>query len=278
MLRQRLITGVIMAAVVIAFTMLSPQWLVLGVFGSVVVVASWEWAAFAGLRTMPSRVVYALAPALVMGLLWGAVTGNEPRTDVVELILLFSVGFWLAAIVFVVLYPRFAKVWGSRLMLMIIGLSVLIPPWVALALITAMPGGRLLAIYCIAAIAFADIGAYFAGSHFGGPKLMPAVSPKKTVSGVVGGLLLSTVFALVCGLGAGLPAEQVPGWLLIAFVAALVSVFGDLLESMAKRQCGIKDSGSILPGHGGIFDRVDSLSAGLPFYAIGLSLVGGFWQ
>ena len=126
-------------------------------------------------------------------------------------------------------------------------------------------------------IAFADIGAYFAGRAIGGAKLMPRVSPGKTWAGFGGGMLASLALALVVGTLAGLGGVRLAAWVALAGASALVSVFGDLLESMVKRHGGLKDSGSLLPGHGGLFDRLDSLTAGLPVLAFGLLQAGSFW-
>ena len=276
MLKQRIITGLIFALSVIALVLLMPPGLVLGLFALIVVAASWEWAAFTGLTTTRQRVAYALVPTMLMGLLAPVLLGEGAR-DIIPPVMLFAAVFWAVAIISVFRYPAGTALWSARPVLMLIGLGVLLPPWVALALIRGLPNGAILVIYCIAAIAMADIGAYFAGRFFGGPKLMPAVSPAKTLSGMVGGVTLSLVFSLLFGWLSGVAPDRLMSWASLALAASLVSVFGDLLESMAKRHCGIKDSGSLLPGHGGLFDRVDSLSAGLPVFAIGFLLYGGVW-
>ncbi|HNC69758.1 MAG TPA: phosphatidate cytidylyltransferase, partial [Pseudomonadales bacterium] len=169
---------------------------------------------------------------------------------------------------------RDPAVWGSRWTLLLVGLVVLVPPWLALVFLRALPQGEYLLIYVIALIAFADMGAFFAGRRIGGPKLMPRVSPGKTWAGFAGGVCASLLLALAVGVGFGFAGAQLALWCVLAVLTAVASVFGDLLESMVKRHGGQKDSGSLLPGHGGLLDRLDSLSAGLPVFAFVLARTG----
>jgi phosphatidate cytidylyltransferase len=278
MLKQRVLTALVFAALVIGVVLYAPAALTATLFGLLVLGASWEWAALAGLTTRGARPGYValLAVALTLGaLLVGAPLG----IDAVALawVLYPVLGFWLLAALAVFAYPRGASAWGGRGALALIGLLVLVPPWLAVLFILSLPHGEYLVIYAIAVIAFADIGAYFAGRAFGGAKLMPRVSPGKTWAGFGGGMLASLALALVVGTLAGLDGQRLGAWVALAGATALVSVFGDLLESMVKRHGGLKDSGSLLPGHGGLFDRLDSLTAGLPVLAFGLLQAGSFW-
>lgn len=120
----------------------------------------------------------------------------------------------------------------------------------------------------------ADSGAYFSGRLFGKHKLAPQISPNKTVEGLLGGILTGLAVAAGFGLLNGVTMAQFPSLLLVSFVAILASVIGDLFESLLKRHAGIKDSGSMIPGHGGVLDRIDSTLAALPVFALGKDIFG----
>jgi phosphatidate cytidylyltransferase len=277
-LKQRVITALIFAALVVGVVLAAPVWLTAVLFGLLVLGAAWEWAALAGIGARAARLAYAgllgLALVLAAGVL--GVSGH-PDGAALRAVLAVTLLFWLLAAVAVVCYPRGAAAWGGRAALAGIGFVVLVPPWLAILFIRSLAHGEYLVIYAIALIAFADIGAYFAGRAIGGAKLMPRVSPGKTWAGFGGGLLASLALAAVVGLAAGLGGAGLLRWLALAGASATASVFGDLLESMVKRHGGCKDSGSLLPGHGGLFDRLDSLTAGLPVLAFGLLHAGISW-
>lgn len=278
MLKQRVITALIFAAIVIALVLLTPPWVLGALFGLVVLGAAWEWAGLAGFDSRGAKVLYLALVALLL-FLCGSFVVPDAVPDSVPLrgVLVAACALWLLAAAAVLSYPRGVGAWGGAAVLGVVGFVVLVPPWAALGYLRSLVHGEWLVIYAIAAIAMADIGAYFAGRAFGGPKLIPRVSPGKTWSGFAGGMAASTVFALIVGLSSGLEGGRLFAWTLIGAIAAVVSVFGDLLESMVKRHRGLKDSGTLLPGHGGLFDRVDSLTAGLPVLAFGMLLAGGFW-
>jgi phosphatidate cytidylyltransferase len=152
-------------------------------------------------------------------------------------------------------------------------LAVLVPTWIALIYVRLQPSGAYLVLLLMLVVALADSGGYFAGRRFGKHKLAPAVSPGKTWEGFAGGLLAN--LALATGLALALHLN----WLLVICVivpTSLISVLGDLLESMVKRHAGVKDSGAILPGHGGILDRVDGITAGAPVFALALLVSEAF--
>jgi len=157
------------------------------------------------------------------------------------------------------------------------GVAVLLPTWLALSYLRNLPNGAWLLLMLVALVAIADIGAYFFGRRFGKAKLAPAVSPGKSWAGFWGGLACSVSFmaALWYFWPGGMPVS-LPAMLVLAAITSLASVLGDLLESMVKRHRGIKDSSQLLPGHGGVMDRVDSLTAASPVFALGLMSVG--WQ
>jgi phosphatidate cytidylyltransferase len=150
---------------------------------------------------------------------------------------------------------------------------VLLPAWIGLAYLRLDQAGSWLILYVIALVACADIGAYFAGRAFGRHKMAPAVSPGKTLEGLAGGITAVALFALLIS-AIALPAAISPSaFLLLSMATALASVLGDLVESMVKRHRGVKDSGTLLPGHGGVLDRIDSLAAAIPVFAFGMVIV-----
>ena len=160
------------------------------------------------------------------------------------------------------------------------GTLAVVPAWCALGLIHAsQPNGHRWLLLALFLVWSADTGAYFAGRKFGGKlfgrrKLAPRISPNKTIEGLLGGLLLSLVVAMVGAPLAGATVDQLPAIALVALASISFSVVGDLFESLLKRHINVKDSGSLIPGHGGVLDRVDSVLAALPVFALGKIWLG----
>nr|WP_217904853.1 phosphatidate cytidylyltransferase [Marinobacter lutaoensis] len=247
--------------------------------GAVITLGAWEWANMAGFRHQSGRILYALITAVILyGLL------NVPAVTVLWL----ALAWWCVCLWLVRSYPAGTARWGSLPVRAVMGLLVLVPAWVGLNHLRTgsfqfgQVGNNLWVIlYVLCVVWVADIGAYFAGRAFGKAKLAPRVSPGKSWAGVWGGLAAVGAFAvLVSQLASASPRETV--LLVIAsLVTGLVSVLGDLLESMLKRFRGIKDSSQLLPGHGGIMDRIDSLTAAIPVFALIITQLGwltaGHW-
>lgn len=270
---QRIRTGLAMAVPAVLLILYAPPLILESLIGALILGAAWEWSALAGLVARSARIVFVAATGSAMAL---ALLTAGPGRAGLEPVLLASGAGWIVATIAVVAYPRGTAIWGSVLCRMLLGVCVLVPPWIAVLYLRSLPHGEWQLLFCIALIAFVDIGAFFAGRRLGGPKLMPRVSPAKTWSGFCGGLLSSLGLALGAGMAVGMSAGRLRLWLLVCLVTAVAAVVGDLLESMLKRFSGIKDSGSLLPGHGGLFDRLDSLTAGLPVFALGAFAAGGF--
>lgn len=263
MLRTRVLTATVLACILLGGLFLLPRGgAVLG-FGAVFTQGAWEWAGFGALRTAPARGAYALGIALLCaaGWFWTA--------DPVHLTLLLgaAVGWWLIAFLWLCLAPERQR----PALVLLCGAAVLVPAFVALARLQSAGGGfargPVMVLWLVLLVAAADVGAYFAGRAFGRRKLAPLVSPGKTWEGAAGGLLLVAVVAWCGAVHFGLPPVAT-----VAFACAvgIFSVVGDLTESMFKRAAGLKDSGTLLPGHGGLLDRIDSVSAAAPLYALGL--------
>lgn len=268
MLKQRVLTALVLAPVALAGIFLLPlayfQWFIL----AIMVIAAWEWADLCHIQPQGFRWSYAmlLAAALIFIVSIIAIP--------VTLTLMFACLFWAAALLAVVRYPQLVSMWSPKTVRALMGAIVLIPTWQALVLLKAMaPDGKLLLLLMLL-VWGADIGAYFAGRTWGQKKLAPAVSPGKTWAGLIGGVACSLLIALGLSIYWQLPMMSLISLMLVCIVTVLASVLGDLFESMLKRHRGIKDSSQLLPGHGGVLDRIDSLTAASPVFALGTSLIG----
>jgi phosphatidate cytidylyltransferase len=267
MLKQRIITALLLLPLALGGFFLL-QGVAFALFiGLVICLAAWEWAQLAGLATQPLRVAYATVVALLLGLLY-----LNPQLAVVVLAL--AMLWWLLALGLVVGYPHSAGYWSGAVPSLLIGLLVLLPAWQGLMLLKNWPLGNWLILAVMVLVWAADIGAYFAGRAFGRRKLAPRVSPGKSWEGVYGGMLASLMITLAVGLYMEWSAFQLVLALSGAALLVLVSVLGDLNESMFKRQAGVKDSSNLLPGHGGVLDRIDSLTAAVPLSAVLLAVYG----
>jgi phosphatidate cytidylyltransferase len=178
-----------------------------------------------------------------------------------------TIAWWALALGAVLTFPR---AFGMPLVA-VLGLPVLLPSWWLLVTLHAVEQGPELGLTLMSIVWAADVGGYAFGRWLGRVKLAPAVSPGKTWEGVTGGLLAAAVAATIAARLLGLP---VAGFVAVGIATALVSVLGDLTESMFKRNVGLKDSGALFPGHGGVLDRFDSLTAAIPIYVIGLIWLG----
>ena len=261
MLKQRIITALILLPIALCgFFLLDGASFALFI-GLVVTLGAWEWARLAGLIAQGLRVAYA---AVVAGLLMLL----HLLPELAPWVLGAAVLWWALATWLVLTYPNTSELWASAACRLLIGLLVLLPAWQGLVLIKHWPLGNWLIMAVMVLVWGADIGAYFSGRAFGKRKLAPQVSPGKSWEGVYGGLALSLVITAVVGITREWSIGQLILGLLGAGVVVLVSVVGDLTESMFKRRSGIKDSSNLLPGHGGVLDRIDSLTAAIPLFAV----------
>ena len=261
MLKQRIITALILLPIALCgFFLLDGANFALFI-GLVVTLGTWEWARLAGLIAQGLRVAYAVVVAGLLMLL-------HLMPELAPWVLGVSVLWWALATWLVLTYPRTSELWASVACRLLIGLLVLLPAWQGLVLIKHWPLGNWLIMAVMVLVWGADIGAYFSGRAFGKRKLAPQVSPGKSWEGVYGGLALSLVITAVVGVTREWSAGELILGLFGAAVVVLVSVVGYLTESMFKRRSGIKDSSNLLPGHGGVLDRIDSLTAAIPLFAV----------
>lgn len=263
MLKQRVITAFILGVLVLGAVIWAPVWLFSLLVGCVTLYGAWEWSNFCRI-TRPKRGMY-VGLAGVMMLLLAAIG----LPNLLGSIVIVAGLFWVLAIVMVLRFPEGLR-WSACTPKLIIGMWVLVPAWAALTAIKALPDGEWLILLLLFLVWGADTGAYFAGRSMGKTKLMPRVSPGKTLEGVYGGLVTCVVIAAIYALVRELSLTSAVFLILLAVITAVASVLGDLFESMFKRERGIKDSGTLLPGHGGVLDRIDSITAAAPIFLLGL--------
>lgn len=273
MTRIRVFAALAMAPAAIAAVLLLPTpWLMLLV-AILFMGALWEWFALAEIDDSLARgALLVLNLLLMVALVWG--TGGTAATLVLfKVAVVLGVVWWLLAMLWLVNYD-----FGSdhdtyaRVFKLAAATLAVVPAWCALALLhNDGPGWLLLVLLTVWAT---DTGAYFAGRAFGKRKLAPRISPNKTVAGLVGGAAAGVAVATIGGWILGTAPSQLPLVALVALLTVLFSVVGDLFESLLKRHVGAKDSGNIIPGHGGIMDRADSVLAALPVFALGKIWLG----
>ena len=260
-LAQRVLTAIPLLIGLLLLLFVAPLRVAVWVTAAVMVLGAFEWAAFIGLRSFPARAACGAGMALLLaGAGW-----LVPEVVSLPLLLWAALVWWAIALLWILRYPTAIPPVAAA----VSGVLVLVPSWLAMVAILRVPSqGPALALLALSIIFAADIGAYFAGRRFGRVQLAPQVSPGKTWEGLIGGVLLAAVVAGAGGLLLGLsPGVMVP----VGLGVAALSVVGDLTESMFKRSVGAKDSGQLIPGHGGVLDRIDSITAAMPFFALALS-------
>ena len=282
MLKERVLSAIVMVIVALAAIFWLPPLALTIALSALVVLGMWEWAQFAGFKSQMSRVVVAGATTCILLLLIVAntdyISAARFITDANAIVLFIACAWWVIAFGLVVTYPNSAKLWEKSVVAkLLFALCTLFPFLIGLLAIrfnnysvNAYQGTYLL-LYVFLLVWGADSGAYFFGRALGKYKLAPRVSPGKSWEGALGGLFTSGVIAFVFLQATpddvfGRALETVP-FIVVSVATVAISVLGDLAESMFKRQAGIKDSSNLIPGHGGILDRVDSLTAAIPFFA-----------
>lgn len=271
MLRARLISAAIMLPLVVYGVLALPTDVFALLLGLVLLAGAWEWSHLIPVAATGMRLLYCAAVAFLLWLLWqtGIAAAMVWLLPLALLWWLFAL-YWLA-------HPQFCAPPGTVCtgFKLLAGILVVVPAWASLAALHASSSdGPMLTLGLFIMVWLADSGAYFAGRQWGRNKLAPVISPGKTREGVYGGLLASLLFAGIAAAFYSHSLRWTLACLMVSLVAILFSVAGDLLESLMKRQSGIKDSGHIIPGHGGILDRVDSLVAAAPLFLAGFKWLG----
>ena len=237
----------------------------------VILYAGWEWSNLAGLQSSYTKFLYCsfmLAIIASLSFLMGADRSLPTFVDTGKSILECLIPWWILAICWINSYPRGTIFWRSSLVRGIIGLLILIPVWLSLSVLISLDHGKLLIAGVILIVALSDIGAYFVGIRFGKHKLSKNVSPNKTWEGFLGAIIVNVIFVTFLGLFLKTNLMNIMILFSLVMITVLSSVIGDLLISMFKRHRGIKDSGNILPGHGGILDRIDGHTMAFPIFTL----------
>lgn len=283
MLKSRIITALILVPVVIAALFLLPPLGFSLVTLAVCMLAAWEWGQLAGFASRHQRIWGAVICGLVLAaMLLGMPEFNRSvHLPLIAGSLWAAAGWWLLALFLVFFYPRSARWWRhSRTIKVLFGIVTILPFFWGMVALRQYGyeanhyRGAWWLLYVMLLVWGADSGAYIFGKLFGKNKLAPKVSPGKTWEGLIGGLMTSALISWLFGRYAPLDID-VRILLICSVIAALASVLGDLTESMFKREAGIKDSSHLIPGHGGVLDRIDSLTAAVPVFACLMLLVFG---
>ncbi len=269
MLKHRIITAVTLIPIVI-FVIFAPdvQWFSL-LFGLFIVIGAWEWGILCRLSGKSSGL-YSLVVVLILA---GLYRLND--NTVYSGLILAGVLYWVFAVFLVLFYPLQRRLFAKPpYFFLIAGLFLFIPMWSSLILLKFSTHGASLLMLLMLLIWGADTAAYFVGKKWGRRKLAVRISPGKTWEGTFAGVLTGVVIGLYYAMVVDMPIDN--QWVFIGLltVTAAVSVFGDLMESLMKRQASKKDSGTLLRGHGGVMDRIDSLTAAAPVYALGVIYQG----
>lgn len=269
-LKKRIITAAILLPLVILGILFLPLSVFMVVSGMIFLLALWEWTALAGFQSIVGRVFCCVLIALFAFSVLVILQWFGP-SFVKEGVPLLIMGFWILALSLICLYPKYLLVWQSKATGVVAGGMVLIPAWGMLIALQDLDPQWIL--YVLSLVWVSDTTAYFVGKRFGQHKLAPHISPAKTWEGVWGAMLATLVVA-----GFFYPTLELQlswlGWIVLSLITTVFSIVGDLFESTFKRIRHLKDSGSLLPGHGGILDRIDSLTAAVPIFTVNLMLFG----
>jgi len=279
MTRTRVLAALVMTPLAIAAILLLPTPWMAALGAAVFLIGLWEWLKLAEVDDTLSRTVLLLLNLALMVLLtWASGSSSGLSPALFQIVALVGAVWWLVALLWLRFYTFGSdhRSW-ARLFKLAAGTLAIIPAWCAMCLIHSGNFTQLHDLHqhlwlltALAVVWAADSGAYFSGRAFGKRKLAPRISPNKTVEGLLGGLAGGVVVGLLGGWAAGVSLAQLPA----LTVVCLATVLGDLFESLLKRHVGAKDSGHLIPGHGGILDRIDGVVAALPVFLIGRELLG----
>lgn len=268
MLYQRILTAIPLAAFVFWIIFFQPSSVFLYFVLFIVLISGYEWARLSGVKGGLLRCVFAV---LITCITFAA---HQYLSDIVIWVIYLSAIFWFAITYYLkTAIPRQAN---SELKPDKLIIAFIILPATALAMheIHSMSSqGASWLFYALALVWVADIGAYFSGKAFGKNKLAPDISPGKTREGLFGAIIATSLYTLIAAIYFDLEIDSMMLLILLSIILTFISVSGDLYISFLKREAGLKDSGSILPGHGGILDRIDSVLAAMPVFLLGFNLL-----
>lgn len=273
MLIPRLLTALVLIPLVVLCLFFLPLQYFVMVILVVLALSAWEWAQFLAISKLINKCLFTFSFTALSALIYYFSVNTDMEIMIFESILILSVVWWLVALLLVARYPKSAQYWqGSLPIKLSFSFFTLVPFFIGMIQLRQIGYGEntymgaFWLLYVLVLVWATDSGAYFAGRLWGRRKLAPSVSPGKTIEGLIGGLVVSIVICIIVYIS---HFFEVTFYNLIvsSILAILVSVLGDLTESMFKRQANIKDSGHLIPGHGGVLDRIDSLTSAIPVFA-----------
>ena len=267
-IKKRVTTAAVLVVLLLAVILWLPPEATVVALTLVVLVGAWEWSAFLRPPNVAYRFGYVVIIAVLLPLAWRLTQVPGGR----DLLLNIALVWWIIALLWVMFAPRWVAAWSAA----VAGVLALVPAWVALlSLRLDLERGAEWILFALILVWAADIGAFFIGRKFGRLRLAPSVSPGKTWEGVLGGMVASALVAVLGSWWFGrtfpIPIAQ---FLPMCLAVVAFSIVGDLTESLLKRFAGVKDSGSLFPGHGGVMDRIDSVTGAAPILLLGLIMLG----
>ena len=282
MLMQRVLTAIILLTCLILLSVFSSPFVFAVLTAILTLLGALEWTRFIGARAYWVRVMYLLGIAILLAgaSIFLSVTPTAESLDTSRVVTMMFLAciFWVMALNLMIGYPANSHSWNKQTYIALMGVFVLIPTWCGIVQLKYIDSTGVLFLMLVATVSIADIGAYFIGRTWGQSRLAPMLSPGKSWAGFWGGILSSVSFiavAVVLANGRMVELDMLGAMLVIigAVLISVSSVAGDLFESMLKRNRQLKDSGNILPGHGGILDRIDSLTAATPIAVLWMTLL-----
>ena len=285
MLIKRIITASVLASLIALAVLKLPMEYFSLLIGFITLLAAWEWTRLTSLNSTIFRVfflVLLITPMLgihfwtqILELVAQLTDWPDVRdySGILEWFVIPPVLFWILVMILIRNTPtNVLKLQFKTRYKLLIGWFVLLSAWMFLSRLRALYGSEM-TMYFLILIWIADIAAYFTGKKWGTIKLSPEISPGKTVAGLYGALVSGLICAVVLSLIYGFQIMIAADFVVLSTLTVLISIYGDLFVSVVKRQCGAKDSGILLPGHGGVLDRIDSLIAAIPFFYACICLV-----
>jgi phosphatidate cytidylyltransferase len=263
-IKKRVVTAAVLIAVLLVVVLWLPPVATVVALTLLVLAGAWEWAAFLRITRLWQRLAYVAVVAVLLPFVWH----YSENVQGLKLVLQIAVVWWIVALGWVMFAPRLVSSSAAA----IAGILALVPAWIALARLRIdFERGAEWVLFALVLVQVADIGAFFVGRRFGRRRLAPNVSPGKTWEGVIGGFVASGLVAILGSSHFGIPLAQ---FLPLCLAVVAFSIVGDLTESLLKRFAGLKDSGRLFPGHGGVMDRIDSVTAAAPVLFFGLLFIG----
>jgi len=271
-LKQRLVTSLILIPLFVGAVLFLPAKIFISLVFTITLAAAWEWSRLAGMASLFSQIIYMLLLALGMAILWLFIGNPAVQYSILSI----ALAWWFYNLVLI--SRKRADIHGHGLGGLpptVMGALALVPTWFAIAILRYDPAyNNHYLLFLFVLIWIADIAAYGAGKTWGRRKLSPQLSPGKTWEGVFGAVFATFIAAVAGALYFDFHGGKIIGFILICLLCLAFSIIGDLVESIMKRQKGVKDSGAVLPGHGGVLDRIDSLTAASSVYVMGLLILG----